>query len=194
MKKTILAFLGLGLLAASTMTLADGPVGAPNGDNLTAHRGAYLTGLIGFGGDNVSGADSASGLTGSAGLGIQFNQYIAIEGGYLRLPSVNGFAFGTAVAFDLNAVYGALKVILPINNRADIFMKAGAAYVVPTITVSGFGSGSGDAEMKPLSALGMDYYINKNVALTGQFATVLNYGGNLPTAFMGTIGLTLKLA
>ena len=153
MKKIILGLLALITFgtAVSAIASSQGAYAAPATD--TSSNAIYVFGAGGYGialGSNKydGSLTKRNSFAINAGVGYQLNKYFAVEGGYLRLPSVqtgSSQAVGfipdprapltipatqkTTNKYSFNGVDVAVKGIYPISKRFDVFGKAGAAWV-----------------------------------------------------------------
>src|SRR5689334_8411633 len=122
MNKIFSLLSGAAILAASTVGLAGGPDNTPvsfNENNAAA--GFYVEGDVGYGRYNGPKADeqeslSLSSFVWAANLGYQFNSYVALEAGFMQLPTLkadtrDGYELvkskvrTNAVTFDVKGIY-----------------------------------------------------------------------------------------
>ncbi len=122
-----------------------------------ADNGAYVEGQLGYGNvDNSSGevlpfssSAAAEGVSGRVAAGYQFNQYIAVEGGY----TMTGQDFLSSV--QQNALDLEVKGILPLADKFNVFGKLGGAYVDQRHNADG---------VEPLYGLGVGYDISPQMS------------------------------
>ena len=123
-----------------------------------ADNGVYVEGQLGYGNvDNGSGdmlpfssSAMSEGVSGRVAAGYQFNQYVAVEGGY----TMTGQDFLSSV--QQNAIDLEVKGILPLADKFNVFGKLGGAYVDQR---------SSDADgVQPLYGLGIGYDISPQVS------------------------------
>ncbi len=187
--------------------------------NTTANHHFYINGDIGYGHINISHLKPILGIKvkednsfiGSFNIGYQFNQYFALETGYIILPNIKYSGFGTVqnvpFSFDtktnLYAITLALKGIYPFNNRFGLFAKAGLAYEnasnSATFVISGMPKGgessmlTNQSQIAAYFALGMEYTLALNWVTDIQ-AAVIPSAGHFPVTWMGLIGVSYKFS
>lgn len=210
----LLAGLGLFVVAAPSMAaksdqLEEAPFKAGGGLYLGlngGYVGTYYENA--FGGDNTWHQGSGNGTAGAL-MGYQFSKSMALEVGYnyiFRARAVNRLASGETTATP-QVVYGALKMIVPIYPRLDIFGKAGLGYVHQTIESKGVGAG-GPIVNEPRTrshigaalGVGASYYFTPNIytdftymRVSGQFEAKNNSAATIdkqiPNLNMFLIGI-----
>ena len=194
MKKVIVSLIGASALIVSAAGMAATNVGNNNGPEAPVNAaGVYVNGSIGAG--NLSTKDNSDIKRGhfvwSADAGYQFNQYIAAELGYISLPTLKDRT--TKVKLNSSAIYLAAKGILPINEKVDVFGKAGVARRTEGVEFKdGTTISSGKDKYSPLLAVGADYNLTSKLAVTVQGTTLLKNTKAYPAVYMGTVGLTYK--
>ncbi len=209
MNKAVIALLGASAFVLSTAGIAGGTTRVP-GANTDANNitGLYVSGNLGYGTVDIklpkdlpSGISAShSGFAWSGALGYQFNQYIALEGGYIQFANVEVKQDSVGnVKLHTNAVDLALKGIYPINQRFDVFGKAGLAYMSHSVAGTANGGSTVTVSIKnhqiaPLFGLGAAYNITRKVAVDVQGITTLKSGddGEYPATYTGLVGLTYK--
>src|SRR3990167_9862315 len=156
-KLLVLSAAGLaGICASSAMAGGPDTMAAPMAPEYT--QSVYLEGAFGYvqtdwandSNNGVMGATASSlfnpnshgkgYLTAAADLGYNFTKNIALEGGYIYLPSVSGGMTGTTVgngairitsggmAIRSWAAYLAAKLSVAVVENIDLFGKVGVAY------------------------------------------------------------------
>ncbi|MEZ8156874.1 MULTISPECIES: outer membrane beta-barrel protein [Vibrio] len=112
--------------------------------------------------------DDDSSLAGKIYGGYQFNRYIALEGsigGYDALDS------GSVTVGDMKFAAIQPKVILPINDRFNLFAKAGVAYFNAEFKVSNSFVGAAghstlsDTTVAAIYGLGADFSLTDNLRI-----------------------------
>jgi len=193
--------------ALSAATLLAGNALAGSVETASNPAGFYVNGNLGYGASLglPSGWNTKSHLVWSGNAGYQFNKYIAVEGGYMQLPSakvkdtslVN--VKSTQSLIDIVA-----KGIYPINEQFDVFAKAGLGYSFQRLSASVVGLGYASEKAKhfivPVFGAGADYNINSNLAVTVQGFANMAHGKKenfadanyLPSSLSGLVGLTYK--
>jgi len=205
MKKLILVSA---LMLSSSAVLAGGVDKAPA--SKTFMNNFYITAGVGYGKNNNEGDLKAAGLGNTstkdsgvaalAGVGYQFNPNIAVEAGYMYLPTSKGTDtyLGESFTTKLNSqmIYAVAKGIYPINEQFDVFAKAGAGFIYQDISVSADGvsltlPGANQWSVAPLLGAGADYNINKHVAITAQAYYSIGTS-KVNSMYGGLAGLTYK--
>lgn len=174
--------LALSLIIISICTTALGarrPPPPPKPPSIHNPPGIYFDGNVGYGKvhQTLSGNeyDDNKDFTWNVAAGYQFNAYAAIESSYIKLPEVTGTSGYHTHAWDFAA-----KLMYPISNQFNVFIKGGAATSPqsdPWLAVGG---------------LGITYLINSQLSIIGQFLNIFG-STDLPNTIMGTIGLSYKL-
>ncbi len=180
MNKYIIASLGAAALLAGETTLAS----TNTQNSQTKNSGFYVTATAGYGKTSLAKntapfEKNGNGLTGFAfmgGVGYRINQYFAVEGGYLRLPSPSlktNLLPPLKGKIGMNSIYLAAKGIYPINNQFDVFAKAGAAVLLPSSSIKLEGTSTNISlknshKVLPFVGAGVDYNITPNIAVTAQ--------------------------
>lgn len=149
-------------------------------NNVTNDFGAanLLGGLTGVSNGN-------GGFTGGADLGYQFNQFLAIEGGWYYLPQVSGTfaasllgASAPSVNVSSGVAYAALKGNAPIANNTYLFGKIGAAYTYNSASNPGLvrtdvsGLTTNSNYWNPMFATGIQYYFTPSWSVNVQYAYI----------------------
>ena len=137
-------------------------------------------------------------FAGRAYGGYQFNDYLALEGGYLkprntRYTNINGGAvpngFIKEYAVDLTG-----KVFLPMAAYIHLspYVKAGVAYVKATSYGGITRNGASDFgyTFHPLLGAGIGYDIMQNVTMDVSWTTITKRNTSLPRIDMLFLGLT----
>lgn len=166
----------MSLKTLSVIALAAGTLGLCSAAYADSSTGFYVGGQAGYGNANydVSGASSTDegGLAGRAYVGYQFNQFFGLETGFTQFsdntykfnfpPVFNGEIKAKTQQWDILAKAG-----MPFGCsgfRGDI--KAGAAYVMSDVDVSGDLHGSdSDNTWNPAAGASLSYNFNRNFAI-----------------------------
>lgn len=134
--------------------------------------GAYIGASIGQSkvkDDSIdfSGTDTAFRVVG----GYQFNQYVAIEGGYLDIGSPDDTIQGIDVQVDASAFQAAVVGQMPFNEKFSGFAKAGILFWDSEVKAStSFASASADDSGEDLSwGLGVKMNLNKSSNIRLEF-------------------------
>lgn len=218
-KLLTLTAVGVASLGVAAAALAGGPEYAP----APSYAGIYLEGNVGYAArnwlksaptpfgisnlSNVSGGGIAStsnlrgGFTGGVDVGYQFNQYFAVEAGWMYLPrakatfntsdatfnAVNSQSVATPFTASVNSglAYGAFKMSAPVYENTYIFGKLGAGYVynrakgLPAgVTFSSTNGSAGvtrSSYWNPLWAAGVQYYFNPSLSVNFQYMNIAGY-------------------
>lgn len=122
-------------------------------------------------------------------LGYQFNEHLAVEGGYVNLGSASSSANNQQLGASLNSSMksqgmNAVAVgILPIGERFSLFGKAGLIYASSDTTNSGQVNGGRAVStalhksgMAPTWGVGAAYKLTEKVALRADFDQYRNQG------------------
>lgn len=220
MKTLVVSFVSAAALAAAGMAVADNSTVAYDNNSGSNAAGIFISGNLGYGSIGVKKSDfndpitgtaptkfNNTGLAWAANLGYQFNQYVAVEAGYLDFggDKATGTISGNPVT--QKDTFGgfniAVKGILPINRQFDLFGKAGLIDMhwhetdsSSTSLLNGAGSTN---KLVPLLGIGAAYNINSNVALTLQdvysFKSKFHKDGNpvtMPSANAILTGVSYK--
>lgn len=133
---------------------------------------------------------------GRLAVGYQFNPYLAVEMGYMRLlnqkgtfklPPTSIWASGTETLAQ-NAFDVAAKGILPVSDKFNIYGKVGVAYLSSTIT-SNFDNvkenendffGIAKHKFAPEVGLGVTYNITNNMFVDTSWTHIQPLGKNKP--------------
>ncbi|PIZ03777.1 MAG: hypothetical protein COY58_07575 [Gammaproteobacteria bacterium CG_4_10_14_0_8_um_filter_38_16] len=180
MKKLIVSFVSAAALATVGMAAAGGSTAAYDNNSASNNNaaGIFVSGALGYGYVGYKKSDffgaptklDRSGLAWNANVGYQFNQYVAVEGGYSQFGQGKAsFPGGETYKTTLRGFGADVKGILPINDQFNVFAKAGAVDMHENTDQSGatIGKLTGSA-WTPMLGLGTSYNINHNVALTLQ--------------------------
>ncbi|QHG92476.1 hypothetical protein EGQ50_01785 [Coxiella endosymbiont of Amblyomma sculptum] len=124
------------------------------------------------------------GSTFGGDLGYQFNQNLALEGGWFYLPKA-AFTTVDPGTFTIKGgvAYTALKGMAPVYENACVFGKLGVSY---TYNWSSIALASSDLNSttnvsscsnywNPLFAAGMQYYLSPNWSVSAQYTFVPGY-------------------
>lgn len=203
MKKLILATVGASALILGAAAVAGGPdqdqqqpVANPAGFYVGANLGAGSIDNPEYNGTDFSLKNEH--FVWGVDAGYQFNQYLAIEAGYLSLPSqkLTEKDTGTTTHYNQSAVYLAAKGIYPVADKVNVFGKAGIAYRIASAKddQSGFIGIDGTNKLSPLFAVGVSYDVTNNIALDVTGTTILKNTDQFKAAYLGTAGVSYKFA
>ncbi|NAZ45431.1 outer membrane beta-barrel protein [Vibrio toranzoniae] len=109
-----------------------------------------------------------SSLAGKIYGGYQFNRYIALEGSIGGYDALDG---GSVTVGDMKFAAIQPKVILPVNDRFNLFAKAGVAYFNAEFKVSNSFVGAtghstfSDTTMTGMYGLGADFSLTENLRI-----------------------------
>ncbi|MFA0134319.1 outer membrane beta-barrel protein [Vibrio splendidus] len=112
--------------------------------------------------------DDDSSLAGKIYGGYQFNRYIALEGSIGGYDALDG---DSVTVGDMKFAAIQPKVILPINDRFNLFAKAGVAYFNAEFKVSNSFVGAAghltfsDTTMTGMYGLGADFLLTDNLRI-----------------------------
>lgn len=179
----------ISLLSSSTICLA------------SADSGFYSTNTLGINEvDNkiiTVTQTSNGGLPYQAGGGYQFNQYVGLEGSYVRYSDLPLYAT-SLVSKESDMIRIVAKGMVPVTDKVNIFGKAGAATVSPQIindlddgnTANEVTNNSHD-KVLPYIATGIGYGFNQDIGFTFQLAETPS-GNGVPAMFSATAGFSYK--
>jgi len=206
MNKVLITVLASSALALSTASIAATTRVAAANMNTNNAAGVYISGNLGYGDvdvklPSVPGASlSKRGFAWSTAVGYQFNQYIAVEGGYIQFADLKARATANSDSLTIttDAVDLAVKGIYPINDQFSVFGKAGAAYLSHkgVLTANSMTITVRDSEHRivPLLGVGASYSITQNWAVDVQGITTIKSGDNFPATYTGLAGVTYKFS
>lgn len=116
-------------------------------------------------------------------VGYQINRYLGFEFAWYYLPKVMGTSDVAAALPDVTiktwVAYAALKVMVPIWGKLDVFAKIGPSYRY--LRYSGQGSsnagfgGQSDQYWKVMYAAGFQYWLNQNWVISLQYLQFPKY-------------------
>src|SRR3990167_109154 len=142
MKKVIVGFVGATALAAFSVAMAGGMTNTPASDQSLFNNndaGFFISGNLGYdkfdfakptASPTAQDSITNTGFAWNGNVGYQFNSYFALESGYTQFADVNAnspIAGGTLAVMNKDN-YGIdllAKGILPINQKFNVFAKAG---------------------------------------------------------------------
>lgn len=207
MKNIFIGMLSATALAASTIAMAGGPdnmatpapaVVAPASSNfMSVLNGVYLGTDLGYAITPNEFSSSLPGLTDDGftfafHAGYNFNQYVAFEAGYTRLPKAG---YNSPVGFagtDNNDVYSfVVKGIYPVMNQLNVFAKAGYALSNSDLVVAGINTTNfvGKVYSNPTVAGGVEYRVMPHVGVNVQYTAIIGVNGEAATSDLATAGL-----
>lgn len=171
---------------------------------LTAHAAIpanlYVSGQVGYADTNLKsrlkydGLSLANnGLAGRIAIGYKLANNVALELGYLQLPSATTSHSDTQLTTKQNAIDVAAKGMLPITNNVNIYGKLGAAYLttlldkkytseqgIPITNNQNSTIGIAKHQWAPEVAIGMGYNITQNATVDTSFTHIQPLGSNRP--------------
>jgi OmpA-OmpF porin, OOP family len=167
-------------------------------------KGTFDSALTGAGATGLASRDSGGSNQWRLQLGYGFNQYLAVEAGYMDLGKAKysaSYAGGSATG-ELKA--GGLDLvalgILPVTDKFSIFGKAGAVALKAKSSLTAdasAASATGKAtanEVRPLVGLGASYRIADNVDLRTEFDYVNGVGKSNKTGSMDSKMISVGVA
>ena len=139
------------------------------------------------------------GIAGRLGIGYQFNPNLAVELGYLQLPTLKTTTPGGTIpsgawlipgteTLKQNAIDVAAKGILPITDKFNAYAKLGVAYLTSTVT-SKFNGIKGNQneyfniakhKFAPEVGLGVSYNVTNNVFVDTSWTHIQPMGKSRP--------------
>ena len=193
MKKTIIA-LAVASAALASVAFAGGYAAAPQ----QSASGAYVEGMVGGANrTNVPGVNKLKldgakhtnwGWTLGLDAGYQFNKALAAElGGFW----VSKQTFGDEDKTTNWLGYLAGRVNVPLMSQVDLFMKGGLG--LNHESNSGSDAPANDTGFAPVFGVGLDYNINPNLYVSGQYLYVGD-SWNSETASVTVDGRTLDVS
>lgn len=215
MKKIVVSVIGAVALATSAFAMAGGPdnMGAP-----VKTSGFYAGADMGYaytpnGFNKISSTAKSDlkavgvnqdkdGFTFGGHLGYNFNQYIAAEAGYLRLPKIGyedkSGVLGTTHDFvgheNNNVLYLAAKASYPVYNKLSVFAKAGYAFIFSdsgaSFQVNGTTyntTGTSETYYNPMLGAGVEYKVMPKLGVNASYTAIIHVKNEYPTThlFMG---------
>jgi opacity protein-like surface antigen len=197
-KKLITSLLSVFLLCTASLAFAGGnyvPDSNPPVADPIDYSGVYVdfglgyalvnwkdasTGAFNNFSPTVTGGTSSNGNGGfsfGVDVGYQINRYLGLEFGWYYLPKVKGNTDVMPALQPLTikswAAYLALKGMVPITRKLDIFVKVGPAYrylrySATGSTMSGFGSQS-NQYWTLMAGAGLQYWLDENWVVAVQY-------------------------
>jgi hypothetical protein len=138
---------------------------------------------------------SNGGLPYQTNGGYQFNQYVGVEGDYLRYPDA---MLNTNVLTKISNIENLVaKAMVPLDDNVNVFGKLGAAKVSPQIINNLSNSatnnpiGSHDKVM-PYIGAGVGYGLNQTVGFNFQLDEMPKIDNQAPTIHSAMAGLNFK--
>ncbi|OGT35683.1 MAG: hypothetical protein A3F11_07190 [Gammaproteobacteria bacterium RIFCSPHIGHO2_12_FULL_37_14] len=218
MKKVIVGFVGATALAAFSVAMAGEMTNIPASDQPSSNNndaGFFISGNLGYDKFDFAKPTTApisqdsitnTGFAWNGNVGYQFNSYFALESGYTQFADVLANSPIPGISSGMLAVenkdnYGIdllAKGILPINQKFNVFAKAGVMRLHTTQVTSRLGvfpdSSTTLASVRyvPEFGVGASYNLTHNVALTLQGITTLKSNNNIPATYAGYAGLSYK--
>lgn len=197
MKKLLISILSVVAFTAATASIA-----ATSAQDVNKTKGFYVAGALGYGqGESIGKIPTTTGFTVKsdkngfsflAALGYRFNNYVAVEGGYIFLPGYKLTVTRTSDNQKADAnlypglVYVAVKGIMPIGKAFDMFVKAGGGYGFISNSTNNVSVSSHD--FIPLVGAGATYHFTPKLAVDAQVIYVIDRDG-FPSSTTGLVGL-----
>lgn len=194
MKIRFLIPCGLALLTSAAF--ADGfyGVGQVTHSSNSLSKNYFNSELTDRGATGLSSSESASGNQWRLQGGYRFNEYLAVEAGYIDFGKADykaSYAGGSARG-DLKAggIDVAALASLPVTDKFSVFGKAGAvfAHTKSSLSASGPASLASDNQssnvVRPLVGIGANYKLTQNVDLRADFDHVSGLGKSGKTGKM----------
>lgn len=210
MKKVIVGFVGAAALALVSGAMAGGMTStvADNGFSDNNAAGVYVGGNLGYGKLDLKNRGTLPqkylrGFTWNADLGYQFNPYIAVEGEYTHFHDIRVGNSVNNVDASLSGFGLMAKGILPINEKFNVFAKAGAMDMSMTTSLTQNSvtvQGPHSSKIVPAFGIGTSYNLTHHLALTLQGVTTLsasknispNVRMNFPATYAAYAGISYK--
>lgn len=196
MKKVVVGFVSAVALATIGMAAASDSMAASTQSSSNA-AGVFVSGNLGYGKQDLKNSGLPSkdlrGFAWNASLGYQFNQYVAVEGGYTQFHTIK---VNTTPNSTDNTLYGVgllAKGIYPINDQFDVFAKAGAMDMFNKVAVGA--TTVRKSRIVPAFGIGTSYNVTSNVALTLQGITTLqskSHAYTMPATYAAYAGVSYK--
>lgn len=156
--------------------------------------------------DNLNGGMSAVGLSGfshtgfggSVYAGYDFNQYLAVQAGYVYFPNAKLSVLGNSATIKTYGVDALGKITVPVTGNLGLFAEAGPGYLHSSASASGNGfsvSGS-NGNVNLVYGFGANYAFTPNLVADVSF-TRFNGHDRLdnnyqPNADLYAVGLAYK--
>jgi opacity protein-like surface antigen len=197
MKKVVVGFVSAAALATVGMAAASNSMAASTQSSNSNAAGVFVSGNLGYGKVDYRNTGLAAkylrGFTWNANLGYQFNQYLAIEGGYTQFNSIKVTAGALQSTQTIHGISLLAKAIYPINDQFNVFAKAGAMDLIFKNSSNVVGATNARRErIVPEFGVGTSYNVSSNVALTLQGITTLAAKHNVPATYAAYAGVSYK--
>jgi len=204
MKRQQLA--ALAFLALASSAFADGfyGLGEVTHSSYSLDKNHFDEALITHGATGLGSSDSASGNQWRLQGGYRYNQYLAVEAGYIDFGKAKynaSFAGGTATgSLKAGGVDVAALISMPLNDRFSVFGKAGIVFAdvksslsagAPASLASG---NSSNNVVRPLLGVGADYKLSEKVDIRADFDRVSGLGNSSKTGKMDVNMISVGLA
>jgi opacity protein-like surface antigen len=188
MTVSVLGVSALGMVAANAATdgiYVLGQAGYAN-SHIQDKIGSKIIETYPLSGDGIFSADNNN-LGGRLAVGYQFNPYLAVEMGYMRLLNQKGTfkrnLYKTITETSRqNAFDVAAKGILPISDKFNVYGKVGIAYLTSTVDSNRKNLFFDISEHKfaPEVGLGFTYNITNNMFVDTSLTHIQSVGKNKP--------------
>lgn len=180
MKKFLLGVIALLSIIMTSAAIAGGPdvPPPPPSDN-----GIYLEGNVGYAhvnwadvfGPSIFTENRRGGFTFGFDVGYQWNPFISLETGWFYLPKARWFVTPDAARFSDWFVYLAAKLMAPVAQCFDLFIKAGIGY--RRVTFGGASTGSVRA-VRPVFGAGGQFHFGREGSFLLNFQYMYFPSGN----------------
>lgn len=181
MKKVVVSLVGAAALATITAGMAGGISTVASTDNSffnNADSGFFVGGNLGYGKVDFTRADlgvtpssrlETGGFSWNANAGYQFNQFLAVEGGYTQFDDAHALVGSTKVGYrDIDGWSMLVKGMYPVNQQISVFAKFGTMRLhLKPVNLTGVTL----KRWAPELGLGVAYHLNKNISLEAQGVT-----------------------
>jgi hypothetical protein len=166
MKKLIFALIAGATAMAAAQAQETAPHAYVGAGVATADHNFSLPGATGVDSDGYKASGKVFG-------GYEFNQTWGVEAGYtdFRKSHANYTLNGTTGRADSDghSFYVAGKATAPINDQFSVYGKVGAAYNKSNLTATDPSLNTEFSKTEAYGALGVQYNLNKQVALTAEY-------------------------
>ncbi len=196
----------LALFALCSSAFADGfyALGELSHSQTSLDKNYFNEALSSHGATDLSSSDSGSSNQWRLQGGYRFNQYLAVEAGYIDFGKAKysaSYAGGTATgSLKAGGADLAALVSMLLNDEFSIFGKAGAVFANVKSSMSAgapasLASGNTSKNVvRPLLGIGADYKLSENVDLRADFDHVSGLGDSSKTGKMDANMISLGAA
>ena len=193
-RAVVLATLALGAASVHAASWTDNwyVLGSVSHSSTSLDKGGLNTKLQSAGATGVSSADSGTGnYQWRLQLGYRFNDWLALEGGYIDLGKAKynaTYAGGSAAAkWKAGGPDLAVLGILPVNDSFSLFGKLGVIDAKTKTKIAATGAAAAvsgkpsDTHAEPIYGLGAMYKLTDNAGLRLEYERVNNVGDSVKT-------------